>query len=221
MTPPETFELVKVHDGLAYIAGHGPFDGATPLVQGLVGRDLTVDEAYEAARMTGMSIVASLRTVLGDLDRVTQWIRAVGYVHCEPGFGRNATVVNGFSDLIVELWGDAGRHVRSAPGQGPPSTSRSSSTLLRPSTDAVSGGVALGAARGSPVLVASTVGERHPVDGEDHLRFTEADAGSLSAVAPMPSKTARSYLSPVRGWRLEGRALEPQPGRRDRARPPH
>jgi hypothetical protein len=92
MTPPGTFELVKVHDGLAYIAGHGPFDGATPLVQGLVGRDLTVDEAYEAARMTGMSIVASLRTVLGDLDRVTQWIRAVGYVHCEPGFGRNATV---------------------------------------------------------------------------------------------------------------------------------
>jgi hypothetical protein len=80
-------------------------------------------------------------------------------------------------------------------GRGrPPSTSRSSSTLLRPSTDAVSGGVALGAARGSPVLVASTVGERHPVDGEDHLRFTEADAGSLSAVAPMPSKTARSYF---------------------------
>ncbi|HEX2044823.1 MAG TPA: RidA family protein [Gaiellaceae bacterium] len=119
MTPPGTFELVKVHDGLAYIAGHGPFDGATPLVQGLVGRDLTVDEAYEAARMTGLSIVASLRAVLGDLDRVTQWIRAVGYVHCEPGFGRNATVVNGFSDLIVELWGDAGRHARSAPGQGP------------------------------------------------------------------------------------------------------
>jgi enamine deaminase RidA (YjgF/YER057c/UK114 family) len=119
MTPPGTFELVKVHDGLAYIAGHGPFDGATPLVQGLVGRDLTVDEAYEAARMTGLSIVASLRAVLGDLDRVTQWIRAVGYVHCEPGFGRNSAVVNGFSDLIVELWGDAGRHARSSPGQGP------------------------------------------------------------------------------------------------------
>ncbi len=119
LEPPGNFQLIKVHGGLAYIAGHGPFDGATPLVQGLVGRDLTVDEAYDAARLTALSILASLMRELGDLDRVTQWIRAVGYVHCEPGFGQNATVVNGFSDLIVELWGDAGRHARSAPGQGP------------------------------------------------------------------------------------------------------
>lgn len=119
LTPPGNFQLVKVYDGLAYISGHGPFDGSTLLVQGLVGRDLTVDEAYDAARMTGLSILASLKRELGELDRVTQWIRAVGYVHCEPGFGQNATVVNGFSDLIVELWGEAGRHARSAPGQGP------------------------------------------------------------------------------------------------------
>ncbi len=119
LTPPGNFELIKVHGGLAYIAGHGPFDGAKPLVQGRVGDDLTVDEAYDAARLTALSILASLRRELGDLDRVTQWIRAVGYVHCAPGFGQNATVVNGFSDLVVELWGDAGRHARSAPGQGP------------------------------------------------------------------------------------------------------
>jgi enamine deaminase RidA (YjgF/YER057c/UK114 family) len=119
LIPPGNFQLVKIHDGLAYIAGHGPFDGPTPLVQGLVGRDLTVNEAYEAARLTALSILASLKRELGELDRVTQWIRAVGYVHCEPGFGENAVVVNGFSDLIVELWGDAGRHARSAPGQGP------------------------------------------------------------------------------------------------------
>jgi enamine deaminase RidA (YjgF/YER057c/UK114 family) len=119
LVPPGTFQLVKVHDGLAYIAGHGPFDGPTPLVQGLVGRDLSVDEGYQAARLTGLSMLASLKRELGDLDRVTQWIRAVGYVHCAPDFGQNATVVNGFSDLIVELWGDAGRHARSAPGQGP------------------------------------------------------------------------------------------------------
>lgn len=119
LVPPGNFELVKVHGGLAYVAGHGPFDGATLLVQGLVGRDLTVDQGYEAARKTALSILASLKRELGDLDRVTQWIRAVGYVHCAPGFGQNATVVNGFSDLIVELWGDAGRHARSAPGQGP------------------------------------------------------------------------------------------------------
>jgi enamine deaminase RidA (YjgF/YER057c/UK114 family) len=119
LVPPGNFELVKVHGGLAYVAGHGPFDGTTLLVQGLVGRDLTVDQGYDAARKTGLSILASLKRELGDLDRVTQWIRAVGYVHCAPGFAQNATVVNGFSDLIVELWGDAGRHARSAPGQGP------------------------------------------------------------------------------------------------------
>ena len=123
LTPPPgvrlNFELVKLHNGLAYIAGHGPFDGSTPLMQGLVGRDLTVEQGYEAARMTALSMLASLKQALGDLDRVTQWLRAVGYVHSAPDFGQNAAVVNGFSDLIVDVWGDAGRHVRSAPGQGP------------------------------------------------------------------------------------------------------
>ena len=119
LVPPGNFRLVKVHGGLAYIAGHGPFDGSSPLMQGVIGRDLTLEQGYEAARLTGLSILASLKRELGDLDRVTQWIRAVGYVHCAPGFGQNAAIVNGFSDLIVELWGDAGRHARSAPGQGP------------------------------------------------------------------------------------------------------
>ena len=119
LVPPGNFQLVKTHGGIAYIAGHGPFDGSTLLVQGLVGRDLTVEDGYEAGRLTALSILASLKRELDDLDRVTQWLRAVGYVHCAPGFGQNAAVVNGFSDLIVELWGDAGRHARSAPGQGP------------------------------------------------------------------------------------------------------
>ena len=119
LVPPGNFQLVKVHGGLAHIAGHGPFDGSTLLVEGLIGRDLTVEQGYDAARLTALSILASLKRELGDLDRITQWIRTVGYVHCAPGFGQNAAVVNGFSDLIVELWGDAGRHARSAPGQGP------------------------------------------------------------------------------------------------------
>ena len=119
IVPPGNFQPVKVYGGLAYIAGHGPFDGPTPLVEGLVGRDLTLEQAYAAARLTALAILASLKRELGDLDRVTQWIRAVGYVHCAPEFGQNAAVVNGFSDLIVELWGEAGRHARSAPGQGP------------------------------------------------------------------------------------------------------
>jgi enamine deaminase RidA (YjgF/YER057c/UK114 family) len=119
MAPPGNFELVTVHGGVAYVSGHAPIDGSTVLVQGRVGEDLTLDEAYHAARLTGLSILASLRQALGDLDRVSRWLRAVGYVHSAPGFHDNAKVLNGFSDLIVEIWGEAGRHARSAPGQGP------------------------------------------------------------------------------------------------------
>jgi len=119
LQPPGNFELVTIHGGLAYIAGHGPFDGSNALVQGRIGDDLTLEQGYEAARLTALSILASLERELGDLARVTRWLRAVGYVHCVPGFSQNAAVTNGFSDLIVELWGDAGRHARSSPGQGP------------------------------------------------------------------------------------------------------
>lgn len=110
---------VVVHGGLAYIAGHGPADGANVLMQGVIGLDLTTEQGYEAARHTALFMLASLKLELGDLDRVTRWIRAVGYIHCTPGFNRNAEVLDGFSDLLVELWGSAGRHARSAPGQGP------------------------------------------------------------------------------------------------------
>jgi len=119
LEPPGNFELVTVHGGLAYIAGHGPFDGSTQLMAGRVGDDLTLEDGYEGARLTALSMLASLQRERGDLERVTRWLRAVGYVHCTPGFGQNAAVTNGFSDLVVELWGDAGRHARSSPGQGP------------------------------------------------------------------------------------------------------
>jgi len=119
IVPPGNYELLKVHAGIAYVSGHGPFDGSTPVMQGVVGHDLTLDEGYRAARLTALSMLASLRQALGDLDRITQWLKVVGYVQSAPGFEQNASVVNGFSDLIVELWGEAGRHARSAPGQGP------------------------------------------------------------------------------------------------------
>jgi enamine deaminase RidA (YjgF/YER057c/UK114 family) len=119
MNPPGNFELVKVHNGIGYVAGHPPIDGSTVLVHGILGSDLTVEEGYEAARLTALSILASLNLALGDLDRVTAWLRVVGYVQTAPGFSDNAKVVNGFSDLVAELWGEAGRHARSAPGQGP------------------------------------------------------------------------------------------------------
>jgi hypothetical protein len=116
---PGNFELVKVFGGVGFVAGHGPFDGTKPLVQGTVGGELTLEEGYEAAKLTALSILASLKQELGDLDRIQHWLRAVVYIQTAPGFHDNAKVANGFSDTIIEIWGDAGRHVRSAPGQGP------------------------------------------------------------------------------------------------------
>ena len=102
MDPPGNFELVTVHSGVAYVAGHAPIDGSTVLIQGALGAELTLDDGYRAARMTGLSILASLKHTLGELDRVLRWLRAVGYVQTAPGFHDNAKVLNGFSDLIVE-----------------------------------------------------------------------------------------------------------------------
>ena len=110
------FDLVRVHQGIAYVSGHLPMDGERVLATGKVGADVTVEEGYEAARLTGLSILASLRDELGDLDRVRGWVKALGLVNCSPGFSKMPAVINGFSELILELWGEAGRHARSAIG---------------------------------------------------------------------------------------------------------
>jgi len=111
------FELVKVHGGLGYVSGHLPVDGAEVLVSGRVGDGLTVEQGYEAARLVGLSVIASLAATLGELDRVTGWVKALGLVQCAPGFDKPPAVINGFTDLVLEVWGpDAGRHARSAIG---------------------------------------------------------------------------------------------------------
>ena len=110
------FDLVRVSGGHAYISGHGPLDGSEVLVRGKVGADVTPEQGYEAARLTALSVLASLERELGDLDRVTGWVKLLGLVNCTPGFSATPGVVNGFSDLVLELWGDAGRHARSAIG---------------------------------------------------------------------------------------------------------
>ena len=110
------FDLVRVSGGHAYISGHGPLDGSEVLVRGKVGADVTPEQGYEAARLTALSVLASLERELGDLDRVTGWVQLLGLVNCAPGFSATPGVVNGFSDLVLELWGDAGRHARSAIG---------------------------------------------------------------------------------------------------------
>ena len=101
---------------LAYISGHGPFDGDRQLFSGRVGAELSVEQAYDAARATGLSMLSSLKRELGDLGRVKAWIKVLGFVKCAEGFNITPAAINGFSDLILTLWGEAGRHARLAIG---------------------------------------------------------------------------------------------------------
>ena len=111
------FDLVRVSGQHAYISGHVPMNGSEVLMTGRVGGELTLEQGQEAARLTTLSILASLRRELGDLDRVTQWVKALGLVQCAPGFDKPPAVINGFTDLVLDLWGEpAGRHARSAIG---------------------------------------------------------------------------------------------------------
>ncbi len=110
------FALVRVHGAMAYVSGHGPLDGDRVLATGRVGAEVSVEQAYEAARATGLSMLASLKHELGALDRVAGWVKALAFVNCAEGFDATPAVINGFSDLILALWGDAGRHARSAIG---------------------------------------------------------------------------------------------------------
>jgi enamine deaminase RidA (YjgF/YER057c/UK114 family) len=110
------FDLVRVHGDTAYISGHGPVDGNRTLVSGKVDEAVGVERAAQAARLTGLSILASLKRELGELERVTRWLKALGLVNCSPGFNKMPAVVNGFSELVLEVWGDEGRHARSAIG---------------------------------------------------------------------------------------------------------
>jgi len=113
------FQFVRLVGTRAYISGHGPQnpDGTIAAPLGKVGRDITIEQGYAAARLTALSILGSLKRALGDLDRITHWSRVFGMVNSAAGFGMQPAVINGFSDLILELYGsEAGGHARSAVG---------------------------------------------------------------------------------------------------------
>lgn len=113
------FPWVRVHGHRAFISGHGPLnaDGSLAGPLGKVGLEVTPEQAQVAARLVGLSILASLKRELGDLDRVTAWLRVLGMVNSAPGFNRQPDVINGFSNLIISLYGaERGRHARSAVG---------------------------------------------------------------------------------------------------------
>ena len=113
------FPWVRVHGNRAYVSGHGPQnpDGSLAGPLGKVGLDVTLEQAQHLARLTGLSMLGSLKRELGDLDRISAWLRVFGMVSSAPGFNQQPNVINGFTNLIVELYGpQRGRHARSAVG---------------------------------------------------------------------------------------------------------
>jgi enamine deaminase RidA (YjgF/YER057c/UK114 family) len=113
------FPWVRVHGSRAFISGHGPqnADGSLARPLGKVGAEVTLEQARVAARLVGLSILASLKRELGDLDRISAWLRVLGMVNSAPGFNQQPSVINGFTDLIVQLYGpQRGQHARSAVG---------------------------------------------------------------------------------------------------------
>ncbi|HEV7235357.1 MAG TPA: RidA family protein [Ktedonobacteraceae bacterium] len=120
--PPDMrlpFSWIRVRGNKAYISGHGPqnVDGSVADPLGKVGAEVSVEQAYQAARLTALAILGSLQRELGDLDRVTAWLKVHGMVNSAPTFTQQPAVINGFSDLILELYGqEAGQHARSAVG---------------------------------------------------------------------------------------------------------
>jgi enamine deaminase RidA (YjgF/YER057c/UK114 family) len=104
-----------VVDHVVHVGGHGPTGGPERFV-GKVGSDLTLEDGYRAARATGLSILATLEAQLGDLDRIERFVKVFGMVNVAAGFTRTPAVIDGCSDLLVEVFGEAGRHTRSAVG---------------------------------------------------------------------------------------------------------
>ena len=120
-TPPSPggtyMPVVQVGD-TCYVSGHGPVQVDGTMITGKVGESMGEEEANAAARVTGLAILATLRAHLGSLDRVTRFVKVLGMVNCTPDFGTQPAVINGFSDLVVEVFGENGRAARNAVGMG-------------------------------------------------------------------------------------------------------
>jgi enamine deaminase RidA (YjgF/YER057c/UK114 family) len=113
------FSFVRVVGNRALISGHGAqnADGTSAEPFGKLGADVTIEQGYAAARNVALSMIGSLKRELGDLDRIDSWVRLFGMVNCTPDFAQQPAVINGCSDLIIEIWGpERGAHTRSAVG---------------------------------------------------------------------------------------------------------
>lgn len=117
--PIAVYKPLMVHGTLAFTSGHGPLKEDGKLILGRIGQDLTLEQGYQAARQTGLAILATLRANLGSLDKVKRLVKTLGMVNSTPEFFDHPKVINGFSELMADVFGpDAGIGARSAVGMG-------------------------------------------------------------------------------------------------------
>ena len=116
--PVATYVTAVRQGNLLYVSGHGPLRADGTLHKGKVGHDLDIEAGQAAARQTGLAILATVRDQLGSLDKVVRLVKVLGMVNSTADFIEHPTVINGYSDLMVEVFGDAGKGARSAVGMG-------------------------------------------------------------------------------------------------------
>jgi enamine deaminase RidA (YjgF/YER057c/UK114 family) len=117
-TPLANYIPYRLAGNLLYISGQGPKRPDGTYRTGRLGRDISVEEAYQEARLTGLQLLAVAKAALGSLDRIEAVLKLLGMVNAEPDFADHPKVINGCSDLLVDVLGEAGRHARSAVGMG-------------------------------------------------------------------------------------------------------
>jgi enamine deaminase RidA (YjgF/YER057c/UK114 family) len=117
-TPVANYVPYRLAGNLLYLSGQGPKRPDGSYRVGRLGRDISVEDAYQEARMVGLGLLAVAKAALGSLDRIEAVVKLLGMVNAEPDFADHPKVINGCSDLFVEVLGEAGRHARSAVGMG-------------------------------------------------------------------------------------------------------
>lgn len=116
--PVATYVTAVRHGDLLYVSGHGPLRTDGTMITGKVGAELDLDAGQAAARQTGLAILATVRSQLGSLDKVAKLVKVLGMVNCTTDYTEQPKVINGFSDLMVEVFGESGKGARSAVGMG-------------------------------------------------------------------------------------------------------
>ena len=117
-TPIANYVPYRLAGNLLYLSGQGPKRPDGSYRAGRLGRDISVEDAYQEARLTGLGLLAAAKAALGSLERIEAVLKLLGMVNAEPDFADHPKVINGCSDLLVDVLGEAGRHARSAVGMG-------------------------------------------------------------------------------------------------------